>query len=611
MFSTLLLSIIELRRILRLLSSSLQIRTAFIFLLLFVQSLLELGFILTLTDMGLALTDSASLCGSFLYRGLFYLFPSLKAWAANSHHLLLLAGGVVIFVCLFKNIINYFAAKGIALLSEDISLSIGIEIMERYLYRDYAWHLSPASGLMYQRMLWRRNLALMLTHMLTYYACILTLIVLFLSLVGQEPLLTTLVISITSVVGVILYRSIRHSVDSSAADVASSAEAETKALLCATKGIREVLIYRQQPAFLEALEKATLKGREPRTFVNIAPTLPTWILEFAGFGVVVICIAVMIYVQQATTTRITAALALLLLTAWRVLPFCNRIVSLQISVRGLRPMTDAVVTLLEDLRRSATASFPPPDPNFVFNESICLRNVSFKYRGAKEDSLKNINIEIRKGERIGIIGPSGSGKSTLAGALSGLLPISSGDFLVNGQELTAERAAAFAAQIGYVPQTPFLFAGTLAENVAFSSWGKGWDEERIRDACKQAAVDFVDTHPQGVLQPIGENGAGLSGGQAQRISIARAMYAKPSLIIFDEATSALDHANENSIQRTIDSLAETVTCVMIAHRLSTVENCDNIIWLDNGQIVMIGSSRDVLAKYVLSQDTPNAIGAAL
>lgn len=607
MFSSIFLFVAEFRRILRLLSPSLRLRTAYVFVLIFAQSLLELGFILTLTDMGLALTDSATLRGSILYRGIFYLLPQLKDWAEGQHHLLLLSGGVVIFVCILKNTVNFCAARGIAFLSEDISLSIGAEIMERFLYRDYAWHLSSASGLMYQRMLWRGNLALMLTHMLTYYAYIFTMIVLFLSLVGREPLLTTLVVSITGIIGVILYRTVRHKIDTSALAVASCAEAETKALLCATKGIREVLIYRQQSAFLDALVKTAIGGRAPRTFINIAPTLPTWVLEVTGFFVVVLCIIVMVYVQQASTTRITAALALLLLTAWRVLPFCNRIVSLQISVRGLRPMTSAVVALLEDLRLSPAFAPPPPDPGFVFSETISLRGVGFKYEGAEDYSLQDINMTVHKGEKIGIIGPSGSGKSTLAGVLSGLLPITSGEFLVDNQGLTAERAAAFAMQIGYVPQSPFLFAGTLAENVAFSSWGRGWDEERIYDACRQAAVDFVETHPKGILQPIGENGVGLSGGQAQRLCIARAMYTRPSVLIFDEATSALDQANETAIQQTIENLANNVTCIIIAHRLSTVENCDRLIWMDKGRVVMAGSVNDVLSEYAASRNSSSVV----
>ena len=595
----------DVSRILHLLSRPLQLRSAGVFVLMFIQSLLELAFILMLTHMALALTNGDALRANPLYRAIFYIVPYLQSWAEDSRHLLLLSGFILIVVCGIKNFVNFFTAKSIALLGEDISLFIGADIMERFLYRDYAWHLSAESASMFQRMLWRCNLGLMLTQLLTLYACILTLLVLFLSLVGQEPVLTTLVVVITGTVGFVLYRGMRRNVDTNAMNAANSSQDETRALMCATKGIREVLIYRQQPAFLSALTEAALRGRSPRTFMNIAPALPTWVLEGTGFVVVVSAIVFLVFIQDANTQRITAALSLLLLTAWRVLPYCNRVVSLQISIRSLRPMTDAVLDLLENLRNTPDAKPSLPAKDFSFTHEITLHNVCFHYAEATEDSLKDISFTLLKGEKVGLIGPSGAGKSTLAGVLSGLLPPTSGRVTVDGCELTPARAAALAMQIGYVPQTPFLFAGTLAENIAFSQWGFQWDEARVREACVQAAIDFVDTHPDGLAQPIGENGVGLSGGQAQRVSIARAMYTHPSLLIFDEATSALDQANENAIQQTLDRLANNVTCVIIAHRLTTVEHCDTLIWLDKGRVIMQGTPQKVLEAYRKVQSARN------
>lgn len=587
----------DLSRVMRLLDPKLRMRTGLMFLLLLAQSFLELGFILTLTSMGLALTNGATLRGSMFYSTLFSLFPQLGTWTEDPHRLLLLAGIVLITVNVIKNMVNYFTARGIARLGEDISLSVGLEIMRRFLFRDYAWHLSPASQTMFQRMLWRGNLALLLTHLLNIYACAFTICILFLSLVGQEPVLTILVLGVTGVIGVILYRSVRKSVDKSAEAVADSARRENRTLLCAVKGIREVLIYGQQQAFLNDLQQVILQGRQARIYRNIASTMPTWVLEAVGFAVVVGAIAFMIYVQEANTQRMIAALALLLLTAWRVLPFCNRIVSLQIAVRGLRPMTNAVLGLLEELRQKSDYLPPSPDKSFTFERQICLRHISYRYATAQKNSLEDITLTLRKGQKIGLIGPSGAGKSTLAGVLSGLLSIAEGEFLVDGLPLTRSRAAAFAMRIGYVPQNPFLFAGTLAENIAFSAWGKPWDAKRVREACALAAIDFVDAHPKGLRLPVGENGAGLSGGQAQRVSIARALYTQPSLLIFDEATSALDQANENIIRQTIENLPNQVTCLIIAHRLSTVENCDLVVWLDKGKVVMQGAAEEVLLAY--------------
>ncbi len=587
----------DIHRIYPLLTPQLRWRSFGIFIFMIVQSLLELFFILSLTDMSLALTNPDAVRSSLMYRAIFHIFPYTQELTTNPKFLLLLVGCVVVIINILKNIINYFTAHGIAYLGEDISLGVGQEIMSRYLYQDYAWHLSPDSANMYHRMLWRGSLAGMLTQALTLYATVLTVLILFFSLVGAEPVLTTMIITITSFIGFLLFKSIRRKVDSSAHESKESAKEETDALLCATKGIREVLIYRQQETFLQALMNAALKGRTPRTYSGIAPTLPTWTLEAVGFAMVVVAIAFLVFVEDAGMARISAAISLLVLTAWRVLPYCNRVVSLQIGIRSLRPMAYAVIELLESLR--TLPSNPPPKPakDFTFTQEISLNSISFRYANATTNSLNDITFTLKKGEKIGIIGKSGGGKTTLAGVLSGLLPSTSGHISIDGVPLNESRRAAFVQHIGYVPQAPFLFAGTLAENIAFSDWGKKWSEEKIHKACKQAAIDFVDTHEKGILRPIGENGAGLSGGQAQRVSIARAMYTQPSLLIFDEATSALDQHNEKAIQDTIENLADKVTCIIIAHRLSTVASCDRVIWLNQGQIIMDDSPEKVIAQY--------------
>lgn len=591
-------------RIFGMLQRPLRLRAVALFGIMFMQSLAELFFILVLTYMTLAVSNGDALRATPLFRGIFWAAPPLRLWSEDPRHLLLLSGAVLVLVCGVKNLINFLTARGIALLGEDISLFFGTEIMERFLHRDYAWHLSPESASMFQRMLWRGNVGIILTHLLTLYACILTLLVLFFSLLGQEPVLTTLVIITTGLLGIALYAVLRRGVDASAIEAAESAQEETRTLMCASKGIREVLIYRRQPAFLAALRNAALRGRKPRTFMSIAPTLPTWVLEGTGFAVVIICIIYLVYVQNASISRITEALALLLLTAWRVLPYCNRVVSLQISIRSLRPMAYAVLDLLADLRASAPASAIEPAADFSFADRITLKNVSFQYAAATTPSLRHITLTVKKGEKVALIGPSGSGKSTLAGILSGLLPPAGGSITVDGIPLPPERAAAFAMRIGYVAQMPFLFAGTLAENVAFSHWGEPWDETAVRAACRQAAIDFVDDRPEGLRQAIGENGSGLSGGQAQRVCIARALYPEPDVIIFDEATSALDQANENAIRHTIEHLSRNVTCILIAHRLSTVEQCDRIIWLEHGRIVMEGPPDTVLSHYRRSSVLP-------
>lgn len=574
-----------------------RIKTYFLFVLMIFQSILEMCFILTLTFLGAALTSPEGLNGNYLFRALYCLSPQLRDWGQNPLYLLLMTGCIVVFVSVLKNWICYVTARATIQLSERVALDVGREIMHCFLFSSYTWHLSSESSATFQCMQWRGQLATILISQLSMLSYILTMVILFFSLVGQEPILTSIIVSFLVFSGIFVYKGMRFSVDSAAQIVAASAREEARAVLCATRGIRDVLIYRQQEIFEQSVIRAAECGISARAFTTIAPNIPTWVLEVISFSVVVIALFYLVFFEHADIPRITMALGLLMLTAWRIMPYANRVVSLQVAIRGVRPMALAVLDMMETLRKEPRAMLPQPSEGFTFHRNISLRDVSFKYPSASECSLRGVSFDIPVGKKVGIIGPSGGGKSTLVGVLSGLLAPQQGKILVDGQVLTPSRSAAFSRIIGYVPQSPFLFEGTLAENIAFSEWGKPWNKERVLDACKRAAIDFVDSHPMGLELPIGENGAGLSGGQAQRVSIARAMYANPRLLIFDEATSALDQANEKSIQETIDHLAVEVTCVLVAHRLTTVENCDVLIWLDKGQIVMQGPPTQVLVEY--------------
>ena len=237
-----------------------------------------------------------------------------------------------------------------------------------------------------------------------------------------------------------------------------------------------------------------------------------------------------------------------------------------------------------------------PTPDFTIQQGITFSRVCFRYPEAEEYCLHDVSFAIPKGSRVGIIGASGAGKSTIAALLSGLIEPTEGEMLVDGAALVvAEDRAAYCAQVGYVPQSPYILAGSLAENVAFSQWGKPWDEEKVLQVCRMAELDIVEE--RGIDATLGTGGVGLSGGQAQRLSIARALYANPSILILDEATSALDVGVECAVMDTIFSLTNDITTIIIAHRLSTVERCDTLIWICAGTVHAIGKPDEILPRY--------------
>ncbi len=212
--------------------------------------------------------------------------------------------------------------------------------------------------------------------------------------------------------------------------------------------------------------------------------------------------------------------------------------------------------------------------------------------------IKNLNLRINKGKITGIIGTSGAGKSTLVDLITGLLEPSSGRIMVDGKVLTKDNRYLWVQNIGYVSQFPYIYDGTLAENVAFGCKSEDIDKEKVIECCSMAAVDdFLNELPGHIEALIGERGVKLSGGQQQRVAIARALYTDPEILIFDEATSSLDAKNEKAILDTIYFLKGRRTLIIIAHRLSTIKNCDFFIWLEKGRIKMQGDEREVLERY--------------
>ena len=235
---------------------------------------------------------------------------------------------------------------------------------------------------------------------------------------------------------------------------------------------------------------------------------------------------------------------------------------------------------------------------FTFKDRIRFDHVFFAYQGSETPVLHDLCFDIKKGDTVGIIGTSGAGKSTLVDLLIGLLKPNQGTIAIDNKPLTPAWLPQWLAVTGYVSQSPYIYDATLAENVAFGMDPKDIDREQVKKCCTMASMDdFVHDLYHGIDSFIGERGVRLSGGQQQRVAIARALYNNPEVIIFDEATSSLDSRSEKSIQNTIYSYKGHQTLAVIAHHLTTVEDCDTLIWLEKRRIKMTGPPDQVLPAF--------------
>jgi ABC-type multidrug transport system fused ATPase/permease subunit len=232
----------------------------------------------------------------------------------------------------------------------------------------------------------------------------------------------------------------------------------------------------------------------------------------------------------------------------------------------------------------------------LLRESVVFEGVSFAYEGSGEPALSGVDLTIRLGESIGVVGPTGAGKTTFVDLMLGLLEPSSGTIRVDGRDIRTSLRS-WHGQIGYVPQTVYLIDDTIRRNIALGLEDHEIDEARVLDSARTAQLDgFLSGLADGLNTVVGERGVRLSGGERQRIAVARALYRRPTVLIFDEATASLDNVTEQALTETIHGLHGSVTTVFIAHRLSTVQSCDRLIFLREGRIQDIGSYAELVEK---------------
>ena len=286
----------------------------------------------------------------------------------------------------------------------------------------------------------------------------------------------------------------------------------------------------------------------------------------------------------------------LALGAQRLLPVLQQIYSSWSAIlAGPASLQDALELLDQPLPSYANQPCIQP---LIFNHHISFKQLGFRYDLKMPYVLKQISFSIAKGSRVGFIGRTGSGKSTLLDIVMGLLQPTDGTIEIDGQIITPANQRNWQAHIAHVPQAIFLADSTIEENIAFGVPKDQINHLRVRQAAQQAQIaDSIESWPKQYQTFVGERGIRLSGGQRQRIGIARALYKRADVIIFDEATSALDSETEQAVMEAIEGLSKDLTLLIIAHRLTTVKNCTQIVELSNGNIKRVGSYQDIVNQY--------------
>ena len=354
--------------------------------------------------------------------------------------------------------------------------------------------------------------------------------------------------------------------------------------------IKETKVMRRERFFLEEfLESYTLYGNANRKFLFLNQ-LPRMIIE----TLVVCALLLMIVVKLSLGTvpgDIVPLLGVLALAAFRLMPSANRIVNLANGIKFQMPLFEELYREFLAIKSRAVhrreLKLAADSGKLSFQQELSVENLGFAYPGREETVLKEVSFHVPKGAFVGIVGPSGAGKTTFVDILLGLLRPAKGRILVDGVDIWQD-IRAWQANIAYVPQTIYLIDGTIRENIALGMRPEDIDDDKVRRVLKMAELhDFVAAQPEGINAMVGERGVRLSGGQRQRIGIARALYQEPEVLILDEATSSLDSATEESITHTILKLKGEITILSIAHRVSTLAECDFKVKFAEGEAMLL------------------------
>lgn len=592
----------QLQQIWRYLDPQTKRRMPKVIALVFLVALLEMAAAGMLGLLGASMTGPQTLILAAPVQAMIKVMPFLDPIFRNALILIpVLLTGVVVSI-LGKNIFTVVSNWSQTLFGGMVVRDVGSQLFKSYLSRPYSWHLNHNVANLQTHLSWVESFYAYISHIFNILTSLTIAFFLLILTFVLAPVTALLVFGITGIAAVLIHKFTRNFIARAGQRQTELLRQQNETSLAGLQGFREILIFQLQRVFTSRYMQFADSKAQAMAVGQAWQLVPALAIEVTGAFTLLLA-GITLLLADESLARLTGTLTLVAAVSWRLLPMANRIVT---GIAGISFYQAYIRPVLAELADHPSTALPSPEttPTIeAMHRGIALEHISFRYPTAERDSLSDISLSIPKGQMVGIIGTSGAGKSTLVAILTGLLSPERGQIRLDDQLLDANQHRTLGNLLGYVPQSSYLLDGTLAENIAFKDWGHPIDYARVQECCTLAAIDFLDTLPKGLDTPIGERGTRLSGGQVQRVVIARALYHRPQIILFDEATSALDSGTEATIQRTVLSLRQQMTVVMVAHRLSTVETCDIIYWLEDGRLRASGPPSEILPLYLQSMNT--------
>ena len=503
----------------------------------------------------------------------------------------LLMIGALVFIYIFKNLylfLEYYVQWRFVCNNR---FGTQQKLMQQYLYQSYEFYLNVQSGEIIRvinedvlkTFTLLGNVLSFLTEMVISGALVITIVV-------ADPLMAGLMAAVLGSVLLVINRIMKPVLKNAGVRNQKSVAKSNQWMMQSISGIKEVKVSRSEKFFLEQFSLYGKRANDAEKVNNVLSNVPRLSIETFGICSMLTVLAVLMCMGREINTMLPQLTAFAM-AAVRLLPSVNRMSTALNSMAYYEPSLDKMI---ENLRGgndpqsigayNVIAERRDGNIGISIHDRIELSDITYHYPNGERPVLENANMVIHVGQSVGIVGASGSGKTTAIDILLGILQPQAGCVKVDGCDIQ-ENYDGWLRQLSYIPQAIFMLDDTIRANVAFGVAEENIDDDQVWNALEEAQLrEFVQSLPEGLDTSIGERGVRLSGGQRQRIGIARALYSDPQLLIFDEATSALDNETEAAIMESINALHGKKTMIIIAHRLTTIQECDVVYRVENGRI---------------------------
>jgi ABC-type multidrug transport system fused ATPase/permease subunit len=584
----------SIKKILDLLGSKERKKAGILLIMIFIMALLDMvGVVSVMPFMGV-LTNPQLVESNEI---IFYAYQMAKKFGVTSIEQFILVLGILSFLSLMISLVfrslTFYLQIRFALMLE---YSIGKNLLEGYLHQSYAWFLDRNSADLSKTILSDVNQVIYQTivPMMTLVTYVVVSAALITLLVFTDPILAMILCLAFIGYYTTIFLLIKNFLFHIGTQLTKANKSRFIVINEAFGAIKEVKVGALEKTYINRFAEPAKIYAKNQTITEIIAQLPRFFLEGIAFGGMILLALVIMTRNNGNFTQTIPILVLYAFVGYRLMPILQLIYN---AITHLRFSGPSLELLHKDLISLKLFEKPFHDAVAMpFTKNIVLQNIYFSYPNIQQATLKNINLTISALSKTGIVGFTGSGKSTLVDVILGLTNPQKGLLLVDGQPLAFNNKRSWQKIIGYVPQQIYLADDTVSANIAFGLDPKMIDQNSIERAAKIANIHnfIINELPNGYNTIVGERGSRLSGGQSQRIGIARALYNNPQILILDEATSSLDNLTEDLVMQSLNKLKDNITIIIIAHRLSTIKNCDQIYFLEKGEIKEKGTYEDLI-----------------